>query len=52
MSAVIVVFLLHELAVIRTRRQVAESELVVARVQQQIEECLVTISADDDDIEL
>ena len=39
-------------AVIRVRRRVAESELAVARIRQQIEECLATISADDDDIEL
>ena len=48
---VAVVFLLQELAVIRIRRRVVESELAVARIQQ-IEECLATISADDDDIEL
>ena len=49
---VAVVFLLQELAVIRIRRRVVESELAVARIRQQIEECLATISADDDDIEL
>ncbi len=49
---VAVVFLLQELVVIRTRRRVAESELAVARIRQQIEECLATISANDDDIEL
>ena len=49
---VAVVFLLQELAVIRIRRRVAESELAVARIRQQIEECLATISVDDDDIEL
>ncbi len=49
---VAVVFLLQELAVIRTRRRVAESELAVARIRQQIEEYLVSISGDDDDIEL
>ena len=43
-------FLLQELAVIRIRRQVAESELAVARIRQQIDECLATI--DDDDIKL
>ena len=47
-----VVFLLQELAVIRIRRRVAESELAVTRIRQQIEECVATISADDDDIEL
>ena len=47
-----VVFLLQELAVIRIRRRVVESELADARIRQQIEECLATISADDDDIEL
>ena len=46
------VFLLQELAVIRIRRLVVESELAVARIRQQIQECLATISADDDDIEL
>ena len=49
---VAVVFLLQELAVIRIRRRVGENELAVARIRQQIEECLATISADDDDIEL
>ena len=49
---VAVVFLLHVLAVIRTRRRVVESELAVARLRQQIEECLATKSADGDDIEL
>ena len=43
-------FLLQELAVIRIRRRVAESELAVARVRQQIDECLSTL--DDDDIKL
>ena len=41
-------FLLQELAVVRIRRRVAESEL--ARIRQQIDECLATI--DDDDIKL
>ena len=50
-ALVAVGFLLQELALIRTRRRVAESELAVARIQQ-IEECLATISGDDDDIEL
>ena len=49
---VAVVFLLHELAVIRIRRQMGETELAVARIRKQIDECLATISADDDDIEL
>ena len=49
---VAVLFLLQELAVIRTRRRVAENELAVARKRQQNEKCLATISADDDDIEL
>ena len=49
---VAVVFLLKELAVLRTRRRVAENELAVARIRQQIKECLATISGDDDDIEL
>ena len=49
---VALVFLLQELAVIPIRRRVGESELAVARIRQQIEECLATISADDDDIEL
>ena len=49
---VAVVFLLHELAVIRIRRRVAESELAVVRTRQQIQECLATISVDDDAIEL
>ena len=49
---VAVVFLLQELAVIRIRRRMGESELAVARIRQQIEECLATISADNDDIEL
>ena len=49
---VAVVFLLQELAVIRVRRRVAESELDVPRIRQEIQECLATISADDDDIEL
>ena len=49
---VAVVFLLQELAVIRIRRRVAESELAVVRIRQQIQECLATISVDDDDIEL
>ena len=49
---VAVVFLLQELAAIRTRRRVPESELAVARIRQQIDECLATISGDDDDIEL
>ena len=48
---VAVVFLLQELAVIRIRRRVAESELAVVRIRQQIQECLATISVDDDDIE-
>ena len=45
-------FLLQELAIIRIRRRVGESELAVARIRQQTEECLATISAGDDDIEL
>ena len=49
---VAVVYLLHELTLIRTRRRVEESELAVARIWQQIEECLATMSTDDDDIEL
>ena len=49
---VAVVFLLQELAVIRIRRRVAESELAVVRIRQQIQECLATISVDDDDIKL
>ena len=50
---VAVVFLLQELAAIRIRRRVVESVLAVARIRQQIDECLATISADDDnDIEL
>ena len=49
---VAVVFLLHELAVSRTRRRVEESELAVARIRHQIEQCLATISEDDDDIEM
>ena len=49
---VAVVFLLQEMAVIRIRRRVADSELAVARIRQQIQECLATISVDDDDIEL
>ena len=47
---VAVVFLLQELAVIRIRCRVAESELAVARVRQQIDACLATI--DDDDIKV
>ena len=47
---VAVVFLLQELAVVRIRRRVAESELAAARIRQQIDECLATI--DDDDIKL
>ena len=47
---VAVVFLLQELDVIRIRRRVVESALAVARIRQQIKECLATI--DDDDIEL
>ena len=46
------VFLLKELAVIRIRRRVVESELAFARIRQQIQECLATISADYDNIEL
>ena len=46
------VFLLQELVVIPIRRRVVESELAVARIRKQIQECLATISADDDDIEL
>ena len=46
------VFLLQELAVIRIRRRVVESDLAVARIRQHIQECMATISADDDDIEL
>ena len=49
---VAVVFLLQELAVIRIRRRVAESELAIVRIRQQIQECLATISVDDDDIVL
>ena len=46
---VAVVFLLQELAAIRIRRRVVESMLAVAHIRQQIDECLATISADDDD---
>ena len=46
---VAVVFLLQELAAIRIRRRVVENMLAVARIRQHIDECLATISADDDD---
>ena len=52
MVLVAVVFRLQELAVIHIRRRMAQSELAVARIRQQIVECLATVLADDDDIEL
>ena len=48
---VAVVFLLQELAVIRIRPRVVESMLAVACIRQQIDECLATISADEEEEE-